>query len=529
MDNNGINNGLNNGQTNVNANLFQGLQQPMQHPEQSMQQSTQFQQPNQQFQQQSVQQPKQKSGNNKKIFLLIIAIVVIVLLVFVIKHFFVDGNVENSNKLNRKFETSFAKYDADSLIPVKKDDKYGYINSDGEIVIEPQYEEASQFYGDYAEVKLYNEKGRTVEHIIDKNGISQLSDNFWVSVDYIDDYNFLIIDGKLYDSSLKKLSSDEVKVYSEDYGYLKWKNTTDGIAGIMDLTGKITYTYKLKNDEKNLLIDPADIDEDFKERYCVVIIDNEKYAIVNCDTGKVIYDYTDNYIFSENDNIFSIWDDQINDVISRIYIQNDKIIYQTTDEDIDLKYYNGYVLIKDEKKGNSYIDVKTGKITDKKPSSLGDIDISSLDKWEKNTDYIKFSCDDGYGLKKDGNIKLTCEWSYIKYFDLTLYKYLSSKGMEYVLADNAKKSYLINLKDGKVVTEFNISDCWSIKTYEDSTFIYYEDEETGKYVFYNLITGKSLTVESASDIDLYANYVTIKENNKLNYYNMNLKLIYTEE
>ena len=45
---------------------------------------------------------------------------------------------------------------------------------------------------------------------------------------------------------------------------------------------------------------------------------------------------------------------------------------------------------------------------------------------------------------------------------------------------------------------------------------------------YNLITDKTLSVENELELYRYSNYITLKEDNKLNYYNTDLKLIYTK-
>ena len=54
---------------------------------------------------------------------------------------------------------------AQVLLPIKKDGKYGYINEKGEVVIQPKYEFANQFYDGLASVKIEGKKG-----FIDKGG-----------------------------------------------------------------------------------------------------------------------------------------------------------------------------------------------------------------------------------------------------------------------------------------------------------------------------------------------------------------------
>ena len=93
------------------------------------------------------------------------------------------------------------------------------------------------------------------------------------------------------------------------------------------------------------------------------------------------------------------------------------------------------------------------------------------------------------------------------------------------MAEKDDKTYIVNLKNGKTVAEFNAS-----YIYDDelSTFIYYDDKSTNKWVVYNLLTGKEMAIDKQNDLDTYSNYITVEEGNKVNYYNANLKLIYTE-
>lgn len=500
-------NNINNNQVN-----FNNLQQPMNNNSfQTLQQPTYDQQPT-------------KKNSIKKILLIIIAIVVIVLLVFFIKHF-IGGETGDKNNAST--------FSVNSLIAVEKDGKYGYIDLKGNFVIQPQYDYATSFYGDYAEVAIENEvDGQKVKtyQVIDKAGNVKMTTSSAWGIEHKSEYDIWIINNQLYNGSLKKLSADGVKVTYEDEGYLIWENDTNKTAGIMNSSGKVTYTYKFADGESYIGVDTPDNDKTLKEKYCRITIDNKKYAIVNCDTGKVAYDYTDKYISLEDDNIFKLTTKDTFEFVSIMYIQNDKVIYESSNKNVDLYYSGrGYVRITDDDKDYnerySYIDISTGQITDSEPESSSNSNYD-LDEWEEYTKITKFNCSSGYGLMSGENTKIPCEWSNIKYFDLSLYKYLSSKGKEYVMAEKDGKIYLLNLKDGKSVAEFN---AFYINTYGDTTFIYYKDQETGKRIIYNLITGKSLTTEYEQNAYLYSNYMTLEEDGKLNYYNTDFELFYSQE
>lgn len=461
--------------------------------------------------------------NNKKIMLIsiisAISVILVVVLVFVIKNL----SSSNDNSLIKEL------YSKDSLIKIKKDGKYGFINLNGKFVIEPKYESATEFYGNFASVSLIKRHkygSDEVHYIIDKSGKVRMTTDY--SVKYIDGYNVWIIDDQLYNDSLKRISPKDVSVEYEDNGYFRWENETKNTVGIMNKSGKITYTYKLKND-KYVALDIPNTSDLLKEKYCIVKIDGEKQEIINCETGKVIYTNTnaDRNIYSKKDNIFELTESKSYDVLSKMYIQNNKIVFETSSEEVDLYFNNyGYIEITDYDKDYdvrySYIDISSGKITNTKPNHSDDINLT---EWEKYTKLTEFTCNSGYGLMSGKKVKLSCQWSSIKYLDIPLYKYLSSKGKNYVLAEKDNITHLINIKNGKSVKEFNSGDVY---TNTNSSFIFYNDAKTNKKNIYNLITGKSLTVDNSAYIYLFSNYMYIENDDKLNYYNIDLKLIYSE-
>lgn len=429
------------------------------------------------------------------------------------------------------------------LVKSKENNKYGYINLDGTFVIEPQFKTASAFVDNYAIVS----KETTIEdntslyyHVIDTKGNVKATATSTYYLEYIEDYKIWVINDVLYDSNLNKLSEDGIDVQYEDNGYLKWTNTQNKTAGIMNAMGQLTFTYQFQNNETSFSFVSEDIHSSQNERYCAIRVNYDKDAIVNCDTGKKVYDFIENRITSYDDHIFIIYDSSTFETISKIFINNDSVVYTGEGSRIYLSYYgSGYLSITDYDKPYaerySYYNTKTGEFTATSPTDLynystsTNIDNDSL--WESETNIQKFSCSNGYGLMSENNIKIPCEWTSIKYFNIDLYKYLSSNGKKYVLGTRDNKSYLIDLKTNSAVAEFNASATSS----SDSTFIYYKDALTNKMNIYNLLTGKSLEIDNDSYYDAvysytpYLNYFTLKEDNKRYYYNMNLKVFYIEE
>lgn len=463
---------------------------------------------------------KTTNSKQKKKLIFIIAIILLVIVISFIcyKNF---GN--KSSNLNILFDDK-------NLILIKKDDKYGYINSNGKVALEPVYEEATNFYGNYAVVLVNVEKDGIKEkkyQLIDRKGKVKAQADYHNDIEYISDYNVWIINEQLYDINLNKLSPNNVLVDYEDYGYLTWEDIYEKSAGIMNISGKITYTYDYQPGERYFTITPSKIDSALNERYCRTIIDNEKYGIVNCDTGDVIYNYTENYISNEDDNIFEVKKREDNSLVNLMYIQNNKIIYSTSSKKVDLYYdnYFDYIRIDDDDKNEySYININTGDISSEKPSR----GVSKPNEWETLTGITTKKCDSGYGLEKDQKEILPCEWEDIGYFDIALYQYLTSKGKNYVIAEKDDKNYIINLKNGKTVVELDFDSC---HIYDYSTFIYCDNYSNREKIIYNLATGKLMNIDKYDYLKIYSNYITVEkdETDKIDYYNTNLKLIYSKE
>lgn len=276
-------------------------------------------------------------NNNKKKFNYKILIIVVIAIILAI-----GGYLLFTKKSKNKLTTDIsAIFDSDQPIVVKKGKKYGYIDIDGNILIEPKYDNATSFNGNYAIVRLDG-----TYQVIDRKGEMKIETTYSNDIKYVSDHKVWIIKNKLYDSDLKQLTEEDKVVSYEDNGYLSWTNSNQ--AGIMNTKGKITYTYNFKDGESYLGFTSSDTDDSLENHYCRVTLDNKKYAIVNCDTGKVIYDYTDKYIYSEDDNIYTLYADSgYNSKASVVYIQNDKIAYQSSNPEVELDYSNGYIIIKD--------------------------------------------------------------------------------------------------------------------------------------------------------------------------------------
>ena len=423
-------------------------------------------------------------------------------------------------------------YDENILIPIRKDGKYGYIDLNGKEVIAPQFSSASTFSGNYAQVGLDDD--RHTRALIDKKGEVKLKAELSSGFDYDAENDIWYSYENVYNNKLERLADEKITL---DYknGFISWSDTENHKYGIMNTKGKITYTYTAENENERAYITASEISEDFKDSYCIVHryvnSDHAASALVNCDSGKVIVDFQENYITDEDDNVFEFNDKNYN-TTRMVYLQDDKILYDTP-HDTDFFFYGSYAKIydNDEKEYSNrtkYLILATGDIQDKAPDSSVDPDIN-LSEWEKATDFRKISCSSGYGLNKGDKVVIPCEWSNLNNPDMTLSDFLSSKGKDYVIAQKDNKSYVLNANNGKTIKEFN---CNRIAFNDTSTFTYCSDNDSNTIHLYNLLTGASLDLEQPDGInypvDTYPMYLTFETKDSFVYYNKNLKEFYTQ-
>lgn len=460
------------------------------------------------------QQPSQK--NNKKIIKIIIAIILLVSVAIAV--YFIFSSKTSTLKLD-------SYYDPKKPIRIKKDNLYGYIDTNGKTLIKPQYSIiAKEFNGSYTVVPGKGKNDQTVYNVIDTNGKIKYTSENLSDLEFIIEENVWLLDSTLYDVNLKKLSKDKIKVEYIKDGYFKWNDSDSKEAGIMNNKGEILYTYKFSGKEKYF---GFNVSSDYitNKSYCAIVVDNEKYGIVNCDTGKKVYDFTNNLIRCKKDNIFEIVDKSTKTVISELYIRDDKVIYTTKNKNEEIHYSKyGYIYIEGNNK-TQYYDFSTNKFTEKMPKN----DNMLKSDEELLSDLTKTQCRDYVGLSKDNEVILDCEWNRItlSFLDENVNKYLKSKNKEYVLAQKEKTTYLIDINTKEKLVQFDNSSTYDIKN-SRSLFVYNTNIDNGTYLIYSLTSNKQKSFDLDSSIIFYTNYFTIKEGNKLKYYNTDLEEFYSE-
>jgi len=470
-----------------------------------------------------------KKTKNKKLIFIIIGVVVLLAVVIVLIFIFTGkGNLSDEAGLDYIFNPS-------NPIPVLKDGKYGYISNSGEVLLEPKYNSVGDFYDGYAVVSIDNPdttaNNKSIYSIIDKNGNRVNNYEIYDKPVYYPESKTWIIESELYDSKINKISSDGVEVSYLGNGYLVWRNDELDTSGIMNREGKVTYTYTPDTDGYvYVMYDISENEDLFEEDYCRVNVSNDVYAIINCATGDIVYDFTEYYISAYDNNIFKISDHDTFDTIMRIYVYNNKILYQTKNSDGEIKYdSDGYIKIKDG--DTKYIEVKTGKILNEKPY-IGDYDIDELDLLDESIYGFRITGTYGsYGLVSKNKEILSSEFDDIDFLGSDLFNYVKKEsGQELILAEKDGKTLLMNVKNQKVITSF---DSTTIDYYDESSFLkisLYEDNKYSRtgYLIYNVLSGKSMKFDTENKITIESNYITVEKDDEVVYYNTELEQIYKE-
>ena len=92
-------------------------------------------------------------------------------------------------------------------------------------------------------------------------------------------------------------------IYSSFIQYDKNHKATE--CGIINNKGKKVYSYKFKDSEEFFSCTISEADERLGEQYAKINVDNKKYAIINLKNGKIVYDFTEDSILVDNDNILN--------------------------------------------------------------------------------------------------------------------------------------------------------------------------------------------------------------------------------
>lgn len=429
-----------------------------------------------------------------------------------------------------------------SLIKVEVDGKYGYINTDGKMVIQPIYDDADDFEGGFAEVELGDE-----DMLIDRDGnVKMRSANMFT--DYIAKTgNWLIgisdtgsefgLRTGLYDRNLNLLSGSDMDVFSiyntDDYfGFLK-PDSKKG--GMIDANGKIMFELDVDTDKRyDFSINYGDTEFKELKPYCVVETES-KIVFVGCTDGKIVTELNAeqiDYVGSSGNNIFYIKynssDKEYPGYYKYYYIQDDAVAIETVPSkysgDIsDYAMYRGLVEV-EEGNESKYYNVCTKEYVKYSYSSVGcDLTRIDDDTSAEFESYSGYTIEGGVVLKGNNVAIPSGEYDKFKELDKITYLYLKALGKEYILAAKGKNTFVVDLKSGKAVHDFGEADVYI--QYGSSFIKFREDEKTGVY---SLVSGKDMMIGDEEYVQTFAMDYIIVDGDKDNYYNTDFKMFYSE-
>lgn len=477
---------------------------------------------------------KNKKKNSKKIFLVIL----VISLIFLIVGFYCfkrDNGINQTANLNSIF-------DPNRPIVIKKDQMYGYITSEGKMMIEPKYKSASSFNGNYAVVTIDSPEAITPEkfiyQIIDKKGNVMNTSKSYLEPKYYQEFDVWIINDILYDSNLKQISANGIEVSYISDGYFEYTDEEKGESGIINYKGKTIFTCK----SPNIYVDISENVNSKDDLFALVSQSDEQEFIISLKTGKIIYtiEDTENYhLYADDDNIFTESNNDY-EVEKYLFFSDGKLAYQTSDELYDFEIYDYYNKILEldygdgfESLGKShrlyYYDAKNQQLLTEPPSQAKSNYELNIDLIELTYGYKKFSSSGKYGLMADNKVVVPCEYSDIDFLNSNLFNYMKSKQQELIFLEKDQTTLLMNLKNQKIITTFNST---YVYDHKDSTFLeaeIYDNYSIESYYIYNLLSGKSISLNKNDIYSIYSNYITITKDNQKIYYNTELEQIYVED
>ncbi len=476
-----------------------------------------------------------------------------------------------------------------NLIKIEENNKFGYINKDGEVLVKPKYISGTDFYKGYAIVENYNNLSGIL------NGEAKLEVPFG-NYFYIDLYKNRYIVSKFTENGLKQglLNSNLEELTRFNYDSISYSRTglflftRDETMGIMNSNGKEIYTYEVDEvDDRNISIEVSDITNS-KPKYARIKI-NSSSTIVNIETGLEVYKYTLNDIYVLDNNVFYTKTKDGNN--KYIIINDDKVVYETSSykrvrvEDVNSDIAIGIT----DNAEYDYINLNTREVINSNENiSYNYSDgIVLIEKHNFNTDddeYSIYTPDKTLGTFK--NIK-TVDNTFVNgyskiYTDNNKYNFINKKGKiisdkeydnvsdfsesGYAIVINNNEYGLINTSGKETISTkydeivmfdddffnmiynktneelfiFRINDKYGIIDSKGKIVIkpIYDSIETisskypilsAKYnkedLLINLENKKELTMDLRDDINIYNDYIIIDKY----YYNYDGKLIYSSK
>ena len=358
-------------------------------------------------------------------------------------------------------------FDETAPIQIKSGDRYGFANADGSSwLIRPIYVSVERYYGNYAKVETDTGKYR----LLDRSGNIIKEADSYIDINYNLDGNVWIINGVIYDSSLKALSPEDASSSYLGDNYMLISPKEEGkTAYISTLSGEKIYDCG---------------ESDCTAMYTKDYTTDKKYIVIyRSSLGlSIMID------LSSGEEVFS----------------SKKGSYLT-------KYNEGILL---ERRASDSAILRYVVLSDDKVTTLSS--YPSL-PGKQNDKYYTHLCSNGYYAitanknASDQETLTDCIYTEIIMLPELVYTYFENKGQEPVLlisdtskeTENAVKLY--DLKTGKVIRTFSSI---GVTVYNESPFIHLYSN-TGTEKICSLFKDQCFDIQESSIVEAFNNYFTI--------------------
>ena len=214
-----------------------------------------------------------------------------------------------------------------NLIKINEGHKYGYMDSDGTIVVKSKYLSGSDFYNGFAIVKNDN----NLYCVLNGKGVFEVPCGTY---NYIGLYDGRYVASKITNQGLKQalLNKKLENITKFKYDNISYINNgvftfkRDETVGLLNGEGKEIYSFKVDEvDDKNISVEVSNTKS--KTKYAKIKV-NESTTIINLESGKEVYKYTLHEVSVLDNNVFSIRNPE-KDNNTYIYIENDEVKFKT--------------------------------------------------------------------------------------------------------------------------------------------------------------------------------------------------------
>ena len=437
--------------------------------------------------------------------------------------FFIFNKIKKS-----KYNANASYYNNEIPIVVNTGDKSFLINQNGS-KISGEYDFISNYEGKTT-LAINRNEGKLYYSILDTNG-KEIAESGQLIEKVENGKNYILHeDDKAYiaDENGKKLSELAItnpNLHNYDYALV---NDETKIA-IIDNTGKEKFSRVIDGFEvTNFAYAKNEYEDTY---YCEIGYKNKtdsEVVVYNCETAKEVKRISDTSAYAD------FYDEKtpLLQVAGKYYYFYDNDMLYESEKPSEV-LFGGIIKTEDEEGQTKYYDPKDKKLQDEYPIHT----LISQKKFDTTTE-ITETCDTYEKLEKlklvkvcdniyqnDKLLKLDYENYFYDFLPEELSNYLNYLGKNYILRTNknTRIQSIYNIDAKTTVKDLNdISVNFNL---ENSSFVTLRNTG-GKRKIYNLITDKTIEIESQNSPEYGANSISVVFDGETHYYNKDGKEIY---